>query len=309
MWNPYQDAQALIDEFVTNVYGLGSPFIKRYIDLLHEKVKPDSVYFSIYAKPSDGGYLTSELVKEAEGLFLQAEQAACNDPALLKRIELAHLPILYTQLYFYSIGGRAHLSRQNMPAILEKFQRIVKDYNITRMAENTSRGNIQEFIDRVKAENMFLMDWWIIGPFDNPDQKGLQVVYPPEKEFDTDKTYHGRKNRSVTWKRYNNEFSGYIDLAKLYGELSDSGVAYARQTIEVTKDTDLRIGVGSNDGVRLWINGKLLLDKKVARKAEPNQDVLTVPLKKGKNTILLKIDQFGGGWGFYFSVLEGGDFL
>ncbi|MBC8183130.1 hypothetical protein H8E88_18660 [candidate division KSB1 bacterium] len=71
----------------------------------------------------------------------------------------------------------------------------------------------------------------------------------------------------------------------------------------------MKIGVGSNDGVRLWINGKLVLDNKVARKAEPNQDVLTVTFKKGKNTVLLKIDQLGGGWGFYFSVLEGVEFL
>ena len=201
------------------------------------------------------------------------------------------------------------MSQQNMPTILEKFQRIVKDHNITRMAESRSRGNIQEFIDRVKAENKFLMDWWIIGPFDNPDEKGLQIVYPPENEFDTDKKYQGRKNHSISWKHYNSEFSGYIDFAKLYGELSDVGVAYARQIFEVSEETDLKIGVGSNDGVRLWINGKLVLDHKVARKAEPNQDVLTVPVKKGENIILLKIDQLGGGWGFYFSVLEGDKFI
>ena len=137
----------------------------------------------------------------------------------------------------------------------------------------------------------------------------MQIVYPPEKEFDTKKIYRGRKNKSISWKHYNSEFSGYIDFAKLYGDLSDLGVAYARHIFEVSQDTELKIGVGSNDGVRLWINGKLTLDNKIARKAEPNQDILTVPVKKGKNNILLKIDQLGGGWGFYFSVLEGADFL
>ncbi len=309
MWNPYQDAQALIDEFVTNVYGQGAPFIKQYIELLHEKVKPDSVYFSIYAKPTDGGYLTPELVKETEALFLQAEQAVSHDPLLLKRIELAHLPILYAQLYFYSIGGREHLSQQNMPAVLGKFQRILKEHNITRMAENRSRGDIQEFIKQVKAENKFIADWWIIGPFDNPDENGLQIVYPPEKEFRTDKTYRGRKKCSVNWKHHNSEFSGYVDFTKLFGELSDSGVAYAWRTINVQKNASLKIGIGSNDGVRLWVNGKLVLDNKIARKADPNQDVLIVPFKKGENTVLLKIDQLGGGWGFYFSVIEGGNIL
>ena len=65
----------------------------------------------------------------------------------------------------------------------------------------------------------------------------------------------------------------------------------------------VKIGVGSNDGVRMWLNGTLVLDHKVLRKAAPNQEILTLPFNKGDNLVLIKIDQFGGGWGFYFSLL------
>ena len=78
MWDPYQDAQALIDEFVSEVYGKAAPYIKSYIDLLHDKVKPDSVFFSIYAKPTDGGYLTPEVVKKSVQLFEQAESMSAE---------------------------------------------------------------------------------------------------------------------------------------------------------------------------------------------------------------------------------------
>jgi hypothetical protein len=77
----------------------------------------------------------------------------------------------------------------------------------------------------------------------------------------------------------------------------------------MSKDANLKVGIGSNDDVRLWVNGKMVLDHKIARKADPNQDILTVPLFKGENTVLLKIDQLGGGWGFYFSVLDGVKFM
>jgi hypothetical protein len=303
MWDPYQDAQALIDEFVENVYGPGAQYIKSYIKLLHDKVKPDSVYFSIYAKPTDGGYLTPEVVNEAEQLFVKAEKAAAKDAALLKRIELAHLPILYTRLYFYSNGGPVYLSEQEMPDVLNKFQRILKEHNITRIAENADRGNIQYFVNRVLAKGFFVPDWWIIGPFDNSDANGLQTVYPPETEFKKDKAYFGKNKKTIGWEYYQNKQSGYIDFTKIY-KPSDNGVAYARRVITMPKDDVLKIGVGSNDGVRLWVNGKLELDNKIARKAEPNQDILNISLKKGENTILLKIDQLGGGWGFYFSVLD-----
>ena len=70
------------------------------------------------------------------------------------------------------------------------------------------------------------------------------------------------------------------------------------------EDKSMKIGVGSNDGVRMWLNGELVLDHKVLRKAEPNQEILNLPFKKGNNSVLIKIDQFGGGWGLYFSLLD-----
>jgi len=130
----------------------------------------------------------------------------------------------------------------------------------------------------------------------------LQVIYPPEQEFDISKTYTGSGGRTVKWEHFNNEISGYIDFTKIYYP-SDNGVVYAGRTIHMEKDTDVQIGIGSNDGVRMWVNDKLVLDHKIGRKAEPNQEILTVHFKKGENTILLKIDQLGGGWGFYYTTL------
>ena len=306
MWNPHQDAQALIDEFVTNVYGNAAPFIKTYIELLHEKVKPDSVYFSIYSKPTDGGYLTPEVVQESVRLFKRAESAAANDPALLKRVELAELPILYTQLYFYSIGGQAYLSKDDMPKVLEKFQRIVEENKITQLAENPARSSINAFIEKVKHKYTYLTNWWIIGPFDNPNEKGLQIKYPPENEFEAEKQYDGKNGIPIKWKYFENKESGYMDFIKLFKDKND-GVAYARTTIDLKQNAKIKIGIGSNDGVKLWINGKLVHVNQIARKAEPNQDIVTVNMKKGKNDILIKIDQTGGGWGFYFTIIEGAE--
>ena len=99
-----------------------------------------------------------------------------------------------------------------------------------------------------------------------------------------------------------------MDFIKLFDDPND-GVAYAKTTIELKQAGKIKIGVGSNDGVKLWINGKVVLTNQIARKAEPNQDILTVNLKKGKNDILIKIDQTGGGWGFYFTLMEGAEII
>lgn len=303
MWNPWQDGWELINEFVTNVYGPSAPYISKYIGMMHDKVKPDSVYFTIFAEATDGGYLTPEIVQKAETLFAQAEQAASGDLALLKRVELTHLPILYARLYFYSIGGNAFLSKEEMPEVLRKFEKIIDEHKITRMAESKDIGDISAFIQRVKNAAVFISDWWIIGPFENSNNQGLETIYAPESEFDVNKIYKGMADQNVKWKSYTNQESGYIDFTKIFHP-SENGVVYVSRIFKMDEDKNLKIGVGSNDGVRMWLNGKLILDHKVLRKAEPNQEILTLPFKKGENSVLIKIDQFGGGWGFYFSLLD-----
>jgi hypothetical protein len=268
--------------------------------MLQEKVKPKTVFFSIYAEPTDGGYLTPEIVEKAEKLFAEAEEAAANDPALLKRVELAHLPVLYTRLYFYSTGGRAYLTKEEMPEVLGEFERIIAEHGITRMAEREDLGNIAAFIDRVKNAPEFVADWWVAGPFDNEDGKGLIKKYRPEEKFDTTDVFQGTGKREIKWQHYKNPESGYIDFTKIF-RYSGKGVAYATRVFKMDQDRTIKVGIGSNDGVRMWLNGKLVLDHKVLRKAEPNQEILTPPFKKGENTVLIKIDQDGGGWGFYFS--------
>ncbi|MCK5699631.1 MAG: hypothetical protein KAI29_00695, partial [Cyclobacteriaceae bacterium] len=264
--------------------------------------------FSIYAKPTDGGYLTPDVVQKSVILFKQAEDAATNDPDLLKRVELAELPILYTQLYFYTIGGQTYLSTDDMPRILKKFQRIIEENKITQLAENPTRSDVNTFIEKVKHQYTYLTNWWIIGPFDNPNENGLQIEYSPENEFETEKPYIGKNDQTIRWQYIENKESGYMDFIKLFEDKND-GVAYARTTIELKQDAKIKIGIGSNDGVKLWINEKLVLTNQIARKAEPNQDILTVNLEKGKNDILIKIDQTGGGWGFYFTVIEGAEII
>ena len=56
---------------------------------------------------------------------------------------------------------------------------------------------------------------------------------------------------------------------------------------------------GSDDGVRVWINGELVHTNPSYRAAEPDLDRVSVRLNKGWNKVLLKVLQGAGGWGYY----------
>ena len=198
--------------------------------------------------------------------------------------------------------------------IAEKHPNIVKrltelaDIHVKELVENSrvpleiSDVNWRRYKDRL-SEGKFITDWWLIGPFDNTNRKGIEKVYPPEIEFIAEKSYSGRENQKISWQKYDENNNEYISLAKLFKPLDD-GVVYARRIFNLKNEANIKIGLGTNDGVKMWVNGKLVHKNVVGRAAVPNEDIVSVTFNKGENVVLLKIDQLGGGWGFYFSLLD-----
>ena len=54
--------------------------------------------------------------------------------------------------------------------------------------------------------------------------------------------------------------------------------------------------VGSDDGIKVWINGKLVHKNNASRGALPGQDKFNVTLEEGWNDVLMKIINGGGDW-------------
>jgi hypothetical protein len=302
LWNANRDPQALVDEFVTNVYGPAAPFISDYIKLIHDEVKKDSIHFSIWLRPEEVRYLSVPVIKKADSLFNQALKAAANDTALTQRVELAYLPVLYIKLYFYSIGGTPYISKEEVPAALERFKQLIARYEIKASSEDEKTyGGLADFMVNVTHAANYYNDWWIIGPFSDPDSKGLQTPFLPETALNVRELYPGKDK--ITWQKHQNDGTGYVDFGKTF-KPNEFVLAYAERTVTLPEAKTMKFGVGSNDGARVWINGALVLDKPGPRRAIPSQDTIQVNLKKGDNTILVKVNQTRHGWGFYFAELE-----
>ncbi len=73
-----------------------------------------------------------------------------------------------------------------------------------------------------------------------------------------------------------------------FGDAQDGQVAYAFATIAREKAGKARVSVGSNDGVRVWLNGKLILARDGRREILPDEDQLDVDFQAGDNALLVK---------------------
>ena len=93
------------------------------------------------------------------------------------------------------------------------------------------------------------------------------------------------------------------------GEL-DHITSYALILLKTKRaQTNVAMGVSSDDSVRVWVNGEVVhthAENRSRGKEDAFQDQLKVDLKKGNNLIMIKVSERGGGWGMHFGV--GGDY-
>jgi len=156
-------------------------------------------------------------------------------------------------------------------------------------------------ISLVPSERSFVVEWNLIGPFAAPDMDALTVAYPPEREVDFAKSYPGAFGRTASWKKIRGRADGYVNLLD-FVEPREQVIAYAFGRVQAGEDIDTTLLLGSDDGVRVWLNGELVHTNAAYRASAADQDRIPVRLKKGTNTVLVKVLQGAGAWGFHLRL-------
>ena len=101
LWNPNVNVEEVMSDFLKGYYGKGAPYIRRYIDLLHDNNMEQSGYkMSIFGKPvqEKDTFLSDSLIGVYNVLFNEAEKAVTDSPEILERVKTARLPVYYAML-------------------------------------------------------------------------------------------------------------------------------------------------------------------------------------------------------------------
>lgn len=84
-------------------------------------------------------------------------------------------------------------------------------------------------------------------------------------------------------------------------------VVYAATTIDSDRDQVKKLNLGYSDEVSVFLNGRILFRGRSAQAFRDStflgivnveDDAVYLPLKKGKNELMLAVSEIGGGWGF-----------
>lgn len=151
--------------------------------------------------------------------------------------------------------------------------------------------------------------WYMLTSFDHDRKKGpkLAQALPPEEELskmkangpgpDLKKEYPGKKGTTAVWRGVGEIGNRTIDF-RIFDdkELIEDVQGYLYGTVEVERALTVDVTMGSDDGLRFWLNGKLLVDKDVLRGLDPEEDRVRLDLQPGVNHMLVKVSQVKGGY-------------
>ena len=149
------------------------------------------------------------------------------------------------------------------------------------------------------GSKMTLGDWHSAGPFtaEHGNLAFYQVYEPETKNVNTNDTFEV-SGKTIKWEKQTHWVDGQVHN-DIVGENS---ATYLFRNIASVTQQKAQLSIGSNDALKVWVNGAELLSKNVQRDAGADQEQFQVQLKPGNNTLLLKVVNYSGLSGFYFRI-------
>ncbi len=230
------------------------------------------------------------LVLAALGRVPDEAAVACAE-GLLEDVELRGEALAAA---LSSIRSLAALERESATRTLRRLQdRLIDEQERDKLAEAA------RFLESLEGR---LTAWQFAGPYQQEGKPGVElfdVAFDPEQQ-----------DSAAAWGTLlpdNPERPWVFDLSKATALKGDHRCAYFRTAVWSGRPQPARLELGSDDGLKVWLNGRLVHANNVQRVHKTGEDRVNLELEQGWNVILLKVTQVDGGWGFSVSLRAGED--
>ncbi|MCC6143403.1 MAG: HEAT repeat domain-containing protein [Candidatus Hydrogenedentes bacterium] len=242
---------------------------KRPVDLLAEYQD----VMAVAATPAEKKAVLSGLSRvSAPDTFKLLDEYA-SDPALSAELNTARV-----QVAGVLAGAYPQLAREEMNALLQSVD------------DETIRNQAQQVIAVVEGLGDWLVAWQVSPAYFLVGQGG-NMLFDDQFAPETDPA-------SVAWSVMPvgllPEQPFVLDLSRALG--GAERMAYLRTEVTSPSAQDAVLELGSNDGIKAWVNGAVVHENNVGRPLTPNEDKIDVQLKEGVNTIMLGVYNMGGEW-------------
>ena len=159
--------------------------------------------------------------------------------------------------------------------------------------DEAARAAVGETLHMPERFEDYLVAWEVSEPYSRAGLRGgevLEAVFPPEETED-----------GIRWRPMpvylDSEHPWAMDFVRTFGGEDGDRAVYLRGGLISHAAQEVLVELGSNDGVKLWLNGALVHSNNAERGLHPGEDTFTLSLDEGENRLLMKVNNCGGQWG------------
>ena len=234
---------------------------------LDERWKMCEAGMAASQRPEEKKLGLTELANLPHPGALKLAESLCADAAVKAEAEAAAVRIAATLLGSHRAEAKAALDR------------------LAADASPAARAAASKALDALDQHVGYITAWQVAGPFRQQGkqcQELFDIPFAPEQQ--------GAK---AEWKALPPPADAALfwqaDLLPTAG--GEQCVVYLRTRVIAPKETKANLEIGSDDGVKVWVNGKLVHANNIMRPIVAGQDKAEATLKEGANDFLLKITQ------------------
>jgi hypothetical protein len=143
--------------------------------------------------------------------------------------------------------------------------------------------------------------WYYLGPLENANHLTFNTSFPFEKKIDLKAEYDGKNKMKIRWQE--KDFpDGQVNGLLPHSPIKEWAGCLLYREIISDKDIELDASFGSDDSIVARLNSERVVQENVQRACAPDQHLVKLKLKKGKNDLMIKIGQGAADWAFYFKL-------
>jgi HEAT repeat protein len=164
---------------------------------------------------------------------------------------------------------------------------------LSTTTDDSLRQQAQDVLKLIESFEDYITAWQVAGPYVQAGknyQELFDIPFAPEEPDAQDVKWQPMPAGTDKTRPY------VLDLLKLFG--GEQRVAYLRTSIHGDKEQQALLEMGSDDGLKVWLNGSVVHVNNVARALTPGSDKVTVTLRQGWNQLLVKVTQNNQPWEF-----------
>ncbi|MFO7976357.1 MAG: DUF4838 domain-containing protein [Candidatus Hydrogenedentota bacterium] len=291
LWDPDYGENRAINEFLEAVYGDAAKPIRKYLDMLHDKVERDNIHCNIWIGPREAPYLTERIMAKGEKLWNRAEAAVADQPEVLERVKIARLCHEYSWLEKNRFKGD----------VLYDFDHA----NFTVQPRPEFQQRVQSFFETARKGNITWIDEWRMNldtyeeSYEIALKGGKQVLTPMEPvEVANPKPGIAFQAYTGAWELLP-DFAGMTPTAEgvatrvhdnVWPRKEDFALRFAGY-FKAARDGIYTFSIASNDGSRLTIGTEVVDNDGLHALQERS---VQVALRKGFHPMIVDYFQAGG---------------